>query len=159
MFEQTLLTYWHRVTSSNASLTLIGLLIVGLLAADIILPTPSSLVSLAAALTFGALLGSILIFVGMSICCLLGYYLGRCGHSISIEKTDNNKTNQSTTSNWLQRWGPWSLLLSRPIPVLAETSVVMAGVTKLPLRKFLLYTIPANAIISAAYGLSAVFIS
>lgn len=159
LFEDDLLKVWHNTINSNASLTVIGLLIVGLLAADVVLPTPSSVVSLAAAMIFGTHLGGLLIFTGMSICCLLGYYLGRSGHSIVNKHVDNNQKTDEVFRVWAARWGPWSLLFSRPIPVLAETTIVLAGLTKLPFKKFLLFTLPANAITAMVYGLSVVLIN
>ena len=54
----------------------IALLIVVLLGLDVILPTPSSLVSVAAGALFGWVLGGVLIWLGMTLGCLLGYWLG-----------------------------------------------------------------------------------
>lgn len=132
-----------------------GILIVGLLAADIVLPTPSSFVSLVAAIYFGFFWGTVLIFIGMTLCCLFGYYLGKSGHSIAQRYvTEPKPTNAQPYPALLQRIGPWSLLISRPIPVLAETSVVLAGIAHVPLRKFLLFTLPANALVAMVYGLT-----
>lgn len=153
LFEGALLTLWNDLLDSNTSLTVLGLLIVSLLAADIVLPTPSSLISVAAAVIFGTLVGGILIFIGMSLCCLLGYFLGRSGHSLVQKHSINTAGSSSSLNNWVKRWGVWSLLISRPIPVMAETSVVMAGVARVPFKQFLFFTIPANAVIAIIYGM------
>jgi len=128
----------------------LGLLIVLLLAVDVVLPIPSSVISIAAAVMFGVLIGSLLIFIGMTLCCLFGYYLGRQGHSLVRVYSENDK--QQSVKKWVQRWGAWSLLVSRPLPVMAETSIVMAGMTRFPIKRFLVYTIPANAVIAILYG-------
>jgi len=80
-------------------------------------------------------------------------------HSIVNKHVDNNQKTDEVFRVWAARWGPWSLLFSRPIPVLAETTIVLAGLTKLPFKKFLLFTLPANAITAMVYGLSVVLIN
>jgi len=50
------------------------------------------------------------------------------------------------------KYGTSALIVSRAVPVLAEASVVCAGVTRMPLSRFLIVTTLSNMAISAAYA-------
>jgi membrane protein DedA with SNARE-associated domain len=50
------------------------------------------------------------------------------------------------------RYGQWGLAASRAVPVLAEASVILAGLVRAPFPRFLLITTAANLGIAAAYA-------
>ena len=52
----------------------------------------------------------------------------------------------------MDRHGRWAILLCRPIPVLAEASVVFAGLVRTPLVPFLALTAGSNLGIALAYA-------
>ncbi|MCE4056531.1 3-dehydroquinate synthase [Pseudomonas sp. Au-Pse12] len=127
----------------------LALLLVTLLALDVLLPVPSSLVALLAVAALGAIGGYLVIFVGLCLGASLGYWLG-AGYFRLL-------------SNWLglRSWQPGqlayrlstlSLVCLRGVPVLAETSVLAAGMQRYPLRQFLLVTTLANAGLALAYA-------
>lgn len=129
--------------------TSLALLLVTLLALDVLLPVPSSLVALLAVAALGAVGGYLVIFVGLCLGAILGYWLG-AGYFRLL-------------SNWLglRSWQPGqlayrlstlSLICLRGVPVLAETSVLAAGMQRYPLRQFLLVTTLANAGLALAYA-------
>ena len=51
-----------------------------------------------------------------------------------------------------RRWGAGALVVCRAVPVLAEASVLLAGVTSMPWRRFLAVTSLANLGIAAIYA-------
>ena len=155
LYEERLTVLTQDLINDRQSLIIVALILFSLLAADVVLPTPSSIISIAAAVYFGFWGGALIIFAGMSACCLFGYYLGYTGHALAHKQLLGHEKDQQRIQRWSQRWGKWSLLLARPVPVLAETSVVLAGVVSLPLKGFLLYTLPANAVIAIIYASSA----
>ncbi len=127
----------------------LALLLVTLLALDVLLPVPSSLVALLAVAALGTLGGYLVIFIGLCLGASLGYWLG-AGYFRLL-------------SNWLglRSWQPGqlayrlstlSLVCLRGVPVLAETSVLAAGMQRYPLRQFLLVTTLANAGLALAYA-------
>ena len=127
----------------------LALLLVTLLALDVLLPVPSSLVALLAVAALGAIGGYLVIFIGLCLGASLGYWLG-AGYFRLL-------------SNWLglRTWQPGqlayrlstlSLVCLRGVPVLAETSVLAAGMQRYPLRQFLLVTTLANAGLALAYA-------
>jgi membrane protein DedA with SNARE-associated domain len=50
------------------------------------------------------------------------------------------------------RYGDWTIVICRPIPVLAEATAVVAGVVRAPLGRFLALTAAANLGIAAGYA-------
>jgi membrane protein DedA with SNARE-associated domain len=121
------------------------------LAADVFLPVPSSVVSTLAGTLLGFPQGLAASFAGMSAGSVLGYWFGATAGRAVIEKTVGSK-DLDRVADLQQRFGGWSIVLSRPIPVLAEASVIAAGFTRMPFRRFLFLNALANLGISAAYA-------
>lgn len=127
----------------------LALVVVLLLSFDILLPVPSSVVSTGAGYLLGFVPGLMVSFIGMTLGILLGYWLGRHAHRV-FPWLD------AATTDWLERFfrrrGHWAIALARPVPVLAETSVVFAGMSRMPPRAFLAVAAAANLGISLAYA-------
>lgn len=118
------------------------------LAADIVLPVPSSLLSTAAGALLGFAGGTLTSWLGMTAGCLIGFLLSR---RVPGEKM-LGPAEMQRVRNAQQRYGDWMLMLFRAVPVLAEASVFFAGLTLMPLRRFLLITATSNLGISLAYA-------
>src|SRR5687767_7246743 len=73
--DLNLLTYQSNGTSPDS--TIPATLVVGLLAADLVLPVPSSLVSTLAGQQYGALVGTAVVWLGMSIGAIIAFALAR----------------------------------------------------------------------------------
>ena len=130
---------------------IVGLLIAGLLAADIFLPVPSSIVSTSAGLLLGFGGGLIASTAGMCAGAVLGYGFGAAaGDSLLRRFVGEAEMRKATALS--RKYGAAALIVSRPIPVLAEASVVFAGVTRMPLMTFLMLTTLSNLGISAVYA-------
>jgi 3-dehydroquinate synthase len=128
---------------------LLALLIVALFAGDVFLPVPSSLVSVAAVALFGWM-GGLLIWVGMTIGCGLGYWLGsRAGRPLAERFIGRGEV--ARAQRIAANLGPATLVLTRAVPVLAEASTVAAGLAAMPVPRFLLTTGLANAGIALVY--------
>jgi uncharacterized membrane protein YdjX (TVP38/TMEM64 family) len=130
---------------------IIALVVIALLAVDVLLPIPSSMVSIAAGAYFGFVTGSLLILTGMILGCLLGYLLGRFLNQRLLGRL-LNPSDEQRTQYFYQRYGLAALTLARPLPVLAEISVILAGISRISLMTVLIYTLPANIIIALAYA-------
>lgn len=126
--------------------------VAALLAADVFLPIPSSLVSTAAGVLLGPWLGTAASFVGMTVGCGIGYWLGRSlgrgAESRFLTSVDLARLNALAA-----RHGPWLLVVARPLPVVAEASVVLAGMGAMPLRRFVPQVALSNLGISAVYAI------
>jgi uncharacterized membrane protein YdjX (TVP38/TMEM64 family) len=123
------------------------------LAFDVLLPVPSSIVSTAAGTLLGFPLGLAASFAGMTAGCAIGYGVGNRApvrRVLSAGELDRLRNAQ-------HKWGDWMLALFRPVPVLAEASVLFAGMTRAPFHRFLLLTSLANFGISAIYAAAGAF--
>ena len=108
---------------------------IGLLTIDVILPIPSSLVMVANGALFGFVTGSILSLIGNIFGFVFAYWIGARSSSL-IHKFLSPKEFYRG-NRILQRWGIPALILTRPLPILAETTAIMSGISKLPFIKSL----------------------
>ena len=152
LFEQQIqdfLTHLNLYQPSTPAQTLnLALLLVALLALDVVLPVPSSVVALLAVALFGSLGGYLVIFIGLCLGAGLGYALGAGYFRLLSGRLG---LHQRQPGQLGYRLGTLSLICLRGVPVLAETSVVAAGMQRYPLRAFLLITTLANAGLALAY--------
>jgi uncharacterized membrane protein YdjX (TVP38/TMEM64 family) len=120
------------------------------LAADVLLPVPSSLVATALGALFGGAMGTLLSAVGLTLGCGLGYWLGRqAGRSFAARHPGPD---DPLISSLLERHGAVVLVVCRGVPVLAEASVIAAGVLGMAASRFFLATTLANIGIGATYA-------
>jgi uncharacterized membrane protein YdjX (TVP38/TMEM64 family) len=106
-----------------------GVLGVGLLLADVVLPVPSSGVMVVHGAVYGLVVGSILSLAGGTGATVAAFFLGRRSRS-TLERLAGPEQ-RARASRLLDRYGVWAILLSRPVPVLAETVAIMAGTGRL----------------------------
>lgn len=130
---------------------LIFALVAGLLILDIPLPIPSSLISTAAGALLGPWLGCLASTTGMVLGALLGYGVGRLSRG-PVQRRLLSADELARAEQLSQRFGPFALIFSRPIPVLAEIFVVFAGIHRMPLRVFIAAVTPVNLAISLVYA-------
>ena len=123
----------------------------GSLAADIFLPVPSSLASTACGNLLGLGWGALTSWVGMMLSCLAGYWLGLKGGLPAAERV-LGREDVARLQRWNRRFGNWLIIVARPVPVLAEASIVVVGVGRMDWRRFVLLCALANAGISLAYA-------
>ena len=122
-----------------------------MLASDILLPIPSSLASTAAGLLLGFPAGIAASMIGMTVSCIAGYWIGRkCAQPVVARFIGQQETERLQTLS--KRFGFWAIIISRPIPVLAEASTVFAGISKMPQERFLLLSTLSNLAISTVYA-------
>lgn len=155
LFEQRILFWFAELGQMNTdnpyTLLAFALILVLILALDVLLPVPSSMVGLAAVALLGPLVGSLVIFSGLTLGCILGYLLG-AGYFRLLSRVWISPAEKSKASKMKSNLGATALVLLRGVPVLAETSVLAAGMQAYPVRQFLLLTILANTGLAVAYG-------
>lgn len=122
-----------------------------LLAGDLFLPVPSSLVGTAAGYFLGFVGGTLVSLLGMTLGCGVAYALGsRSGRPLALRLVGDREMER--LERLRERFGDWMLVVARPVPVLAEASVLLAGIGRMPPRRFFLLTTLSNLGISAAYA-------
>lgn len=98
---------------------------VSLLIADVVLPVPSSLVMVAHGALFGAVVGTFLSLLGSVGAAVFGFAIGRRGGKLLHRVV--TPAEQARANQLLARWGALAIIVTRPIPVLAETVAIMSG--------------------------------
>jgi len=113
-----------------------GLIGAGLLASDIILPIPSTIIGtmLGGRLDFFA--GFIWSWCGLIVGNLIGYYMGKLFLQRSVEAIPESPT-------------LLLLAISRPIPILAEAVTFAAGASEVRFNHFLYISVFSNAVFAA----------
>jgi len=109
---------------------------VGLLAADVVLPVPSSLVMVALGRLYGLWWGGVLGLAGSVLSGLLAWALGRRGGPW-VDRALGERARIAAEA-WLARHGTFALALARPVPILAETLALLAGARRMPFARVLL---------------------
>lgn len=142
---------WERWEQNPPSNTVVAAVVTGLLAADIFLPIPSSLVSTLAGAQLGAPVGILVSWVGMTLGTIFGFALAKqYGSRFALwfsRPNDLERANQLS-----QQYGPALLVIGRGVPVLAEASVLLLGMHGLSWSKFLPPVLLANLGLSVAYA-------
>jgi membrane protein DedA with SNARE-associated domain len=150
LLEESALRFTGLLMNAQHRWVLAGL-VVGLLAADVFLPVPSSLVATGAGVLLGYSLGFAAIWAGLTLGCLLGYWFGATAGRALVSKVVSEEA-MASAENLFSQFGTLALLISRAVPVLAEVSVVFAGISRMPFRTFGMVVAASNAGIGAAYA-------
>lgn len=149
-FEATVNEWVGRQFGAGAGPWVIALLVVTLLALDVFLPVPSSLVTTAAGANLGIAGGVAASVIGMGLGCVLGYAFGRTWGLAAARRLASEATLNAMTERF-RRSDDWALAIARPVPVLAEASVIAAGLACMPLLRFFVITLLANVGIALVY--------
>jgi uncharacterized membrane protein YdjX (TVP38/TMEM64 family) len=150
LFESQFNDFAARMTDGNTARSLAAASIFGLLALDVLLPVPSSIVSTAAGILLGFWQGAAIVWLGMTVASLLGYALG--ARASSAARQFVGEDGLARAERLVRRYGDWTLVICRPVPVLAEASVIFAGLVRAPFGRFLLLTTWSNLGIAVAYA-------
>ena len=150
LFEQQFIAFAEQVTRRDMSRWVVAGAIFGLLAFDVFFPVPSSIVSTAAGVLLGIAPGAAIVWTGMMAGCVLGYALGSRGSSAAKKLVGEDGL--ARASELVRRYGDLTIVLCRPVPVLAEASVVFAGLVRAPFRRFVSLTAASNLGIALGYA-------
>ena len=127
-------------------------LVIGVLATDVLLPVPSSVVSTFAGQRLGFFGGTLASWLGMTIGAVAGFWIARqWGRPLAVRLAGRQEYERMERLS--QRIGPRVLVLTRAVPVLAEAGVLLFGATRLGWKRFLWPVCLSNLGIAAAYGL------
>jgi uncharacterized membrane protein YdjX (TVP38/TMEM64 family) len=131
---------------------IVASVVVGLLATDVFLPIPSSVVSTLAGSQLGILGGTVASWAGMSLGAILGFAIARV-YGPPLVRWLTRTEDLERTSRLVDRFGPGLLMLGRGIPVLAEATVLLFGMHGLSWRRFLPPVLLANLVLALVYSL------
>jgi len=134
---------------------------VALLIADVFLPVPSSVVMVANGALFGVVVGTVLSMVGSVGAFAVGFGVGRRGTGVVARLVPEDE--RLRADRFFGRWGVAAIILSRPVPMLAETVSFVAGTSALGWRPAMAAAtagaVPAAVLYAVAGSLAAGFAS
>ena len=125
--------------------------IVMLLAADVFLPVPSSLVMVLSGAAFGTVWGSIFSLVGSIGGEWLGFELvRRYGRRASAALVGDEEV--ARLSTFFERYGTAAIVMTRPLPIVMETMSVVAGLSTMRRATFLIASLVGTIPIVVVYA-------
>jgi 3-dehydroquinate synthase len=127
-----------------------GFVGVALLVADVVLPVPSSLVMLAHGAIFGFAVGTLLSVIGSTGAALVGFALGRRGEPILARLI--GPAERARANALLADWGVIAIVATRPIPMLAETTTILAGASNMGWAQLVWGTLAGSIPVAALYA-------
>ena len=151
LFGDSLDNWTNNFFQSGPSKLIASIFIGFLLSIDIIAPIPSSIVSTAGGYFLGFVGGTLISLVSMTISCLIGYWIGtRFGRPAALRFVDTKEI--SRFESLQKKYGDWILIISRSVPLLAETSVLFAGIGRMKFSRFISMVTISNLGISMVYA-------
>jgi uncharacterized membrane protein YdjX (TVP38/TMEM64 family) len=121
-----------------------------LLIADVFLPVPSIPIMVANGALFGVLGGTLLSLVGSMGAALTGFAVGRAGNDL-IRRFVTPREHERAGA-LLKRWGVIAIVVSRPIPIVAETVAILAGSSPVTWPQVFIASFAGSLIPCAAYA-------
>lgn len=147
-----LVATWLEPRPAPATLALLE---VGVLAADLLLPVPSSMVATLGGAELGIGLGTACAFLGLTAGSLAGWWLGRAAGAGPLARL--GIADRRDLERRQRQLGPLLVVLTRPLPIVAEAAALVAGGSGMRLADFLPAAASGNLVIallwSAAGGL------
>ena len=123
-----------------------------LLIADVLLPVPSSFVMMANGALYGIVVGTVLSLIGYTSGGLIGFLIGRRGMAVLrrlVPPDERKRANQL-----LEQWGWLAIMVTRPLPLLAETTSIMAGASTISWQIMTLATVVGSLPIALLYAIT-----
>lgn len=127
---------------------------VGVLAADLLLPVPSSMVATLGGAQLGVVVGTVCAWLGMTAGAMAGWWLGRTAGAASLASLTADERERLARQQ--QRFGPLAVVLTRPLPLVAEAASLMAGAAGMGCREFLLAAGSGNLAIALVWSIAGV---
>jgi uncharacterized membrane protein YdjX (TVP38/TMEM64 family) len=136
------------------SVMLIAAVGIALLVADVLLPIPGSVVSMALCWTLGPLWGGASVAVGLTLSFALGYALGRLAPHERIRQWVGPAL-WDAVARKARHQALWWIVVARPLPLLAEMSALLAGVWRVPPLRALSVAALSSVTVASLYAGSA----
>lgn len=118
-----------------------------LLASDIVLPVPNSIIMYSNGFILGIVPGTALSVLSMMSGAFAGYYLGKCTAYGSRSRDD-----EKARIFW-EKYGPLAILITRGIPVVSESICIIGGYAGMPLGRYMLLNLLGYVPVSLVFAL------
>jgi 3-dehydroquinate synthase len=125
---------------------------VALLVVDVFLPVPSSVIMVSHGAMFGVILGALLSTLGSHGAACLGFAVGRRGEAWIARVA--SPAEKARADRLLRRHGAVAIVVTRPVPLLAETVAVLAGASSMTWRTMIAATLGGAVPGSVLYAIA-----
>lgn len=131
--------------------TTLALAITAILASDVFLPVPSGPISTLAGSQLGVVTGTLVSTVGMTLGAIIAFGLAKAwGRPLAQRYSSAEQLADLETS--CQQHGVWMLILTRPLPILAEACALLVGTLQMSWQQFLPPVLLSNLLIAGSYA-------
>ena len=110
---------------------------IGLLAGDLVLPVPGTIVISALGYIYGTFVGGLIAATGLMVAGVMGYGLGRLFGERFARRWLGDLDYEKGRLLFARR-GAWVVAMSRAVPILPEVISCSAGLVRMPFRRFVL---------------------
>jgi uncharacterized membrane protein YdjX (TVP38/TMEM64 family) len=125
---------------------------IALLVADVVLPVPASLIMILHGALFGVVVGTLLSLAGALGAALFGFWIGRRGGPLFARLVPEEERRRADAL--LREWGDLAILVTRPVPILAETLAILAGASPMGWGRMLVATLAGALPAALLYALT-----
>jgi membrane protein DedA with SNARE-associated domain len=154
LFDDPLRAFADGLLDDGRSRDAVALIVALLLAGDVLLPVPSSLVATLAASMLDAPRAVAAIAGGTAAGSALGWCLGRLLRGAALARIVDPEALRRADASFA-RWGLWAYACTRTVPILAEEFAILAGAHRVPfLRVFLPITLAASLPVALFYAIA-----
>jgi uncharacterized membrane protein YdjX (TVP38/TMEM64 family) len=154
VFEQFDLPIFQELDSlmhtQSISVALIG---IGLLLLDVLLPVPASLIMIASGTIFGFPIGTLLSLIGGVGAALTSFMIGKQSRGWVVEHFIPPEQ-MAAANRMFAKWGMVAIIVTRPIPLLAETTAIVAGASQMNYKQMLIAALAGYLPVAALYALA-----
>ncbi|NKB98236.1 MAG: hypothetical protein GKR90_07045 [Pseudomonadales bacterium] len=131
--------------------------LIGALAADVFLPVPNGIINTLAGSLFGWVVGALIIWIGLTAGCVVGYGAGKFAGMPLVSRFVGNEDLYAAQEFAARSGGP-TLVITRAVPMFGDLSTIAAGMTGYPFIRYMLIVSLANigvAVVFAGIGSAA----
>ena len=136
-------------TSGNLFNT--SLIIITALTADVFFPIPNGLTNTLAGATLGFSISFVVIWLGLTFSCLVGYLMGMLA-ARPLSKRLIGEKDLLQAERLSNQFGILALILARPAPFFAELTTLAAGMSNMSFNTFILATSLSNLGVSLVFS-------
>jgi uncharacterized membrane protein YdjX (TVP38/TMEM64 family) len=135
MDEQRVSSFIYSIQETPGGLLWAGVAIAGLLAVDLFLPVPSSILMILSGAVLGFHIGWMVSLSGAMGSALIGFGFCRKWGKPAFERMIKPGEPERIT-RFFEQYGIWAILLSRSVPMLTEVISCLAGLSAMSFRLF-----------------------
>lgn len=128
-----------------------ALVVILALSSDVLFPVPNGVVNTVAGSLFGWVMGALVIWLGLTLGCLIGYGVGSVAGR-PLTRRFVGADDLRAAHDFAARLGAVTLVVTRTVPMVGDIATIAAGITSYPFGKYILITSLANAGVAIVFA-------